>query len=351
MKKHTFYALPNRRRLNNHQSTGWFGDQCINEYKHIRRKKFWNIVLVLIFLTIGFANPASVSAQTTIVGWDGSLGYYNYAIYDASNGIFRNPYANVGAAGNISSSVMETFGGASHASASSWYYPDMTQLVFNDNTETGTWDNGSGTKGWVFRFSSVGFTALKFSGKMCGWIDNSLNRYGPRDFKLQYSLNGSAWTDISGGAITGGTANATTYTLLGISNVSLPVICDNTATVYLRVIMTSNIAADGIHPVTTGNSILDGFIVAGTPIPAPPTATTNTANNLTSTSATLRGTVNANNASTTVTFEYGLTTEYGTTVTATQSPVTGSSVTSVNKAITGLVPSTTYHYRDRKSVV
>lgn len=76
-----------------------------------------------------------------------------------------------------------------------------------------------------------------------------------------------------------------------------------------------------------------------------PTATTNTASNTSATGATLNGTVNANNASTTVTFEYGTTTAYGTTVTADQSPVTGTTDTAVSRAITGLTPGTTYHYR------
>jgi hypothetical protein len=64
-----------------------------------------------------------------------------------------------------------------------------------------------------------------------------------------------------------------------------------------------------------------------------------------STFVTLNGTVNANSTSTTVTFEYGLTAGYGTTVTADQSPVSGASNTFVSKAISGLTPSTTYHFR------
>ncbi|MCI5137722.1 MAG: hypothetical protein D3922_04740, partial [Candidatus Electrothrix sp. AR1] len=77
----------------------------------------------------------------------------------------------------------------------------------------------------------------------------------------------------------------------------------------------------------------------------PPTVTTDAANGLDANGATLNGTVNANGVSSTVTFEYGLTTGYGTTVTADQSPVTGSTDTAVSHAITGLAPSTTYHYR------
>ena len=76
-----------------------------------------------------------------------------------------------------------------------------------------------------------------------------------------------------------------------------------------------------------------------------PTVTTDVANGISSTAATLNGTVNANNASTTVTFEYGTTTGYGSTVTAVPSPITGTSNTSVNYALSGLEPNTTYHYR------
>ena len=76
-----------------------------------------------------------------------------------------------------------------------------------------------------------------------------------------------------------------------------------------------------------------------------PTVSTNAASNITTNSATLNGTVNANNASTTATFEYGLTTAYGTTVTADESPVTGSADTPVSKGISGLSQGVTYHYR------
>ena len=76
-----------------------------------------------------------------------------------------------------------------------------------------------------------------------------------------------------------------------------------------------------------------------------PTATTQAACCLSTTGATLNGSVNANGASTTVTFEYGATTSYGQTVTASQSPVTGNSNTNVSAGITGLTVGTTYHFR------
>lgn len=76
-----------------------------------------------------------------------------------------------------------------------------------------------------------------------------------------------------------------------------------------------------------------------------PTVTTDVAGDITSSGVTLKGTVAANGASTAVTFEYGTTNAYGTSVTATQSPVTEIAGIAVSKAITGLTANTTYHYR------
>ena len=76
-----------------------------------------------------------------------------------------------------------------------------------------------------------------------------------------------------------------------------------------------------------------------------PTATTGSATGITTGSASLNGTVNASGFSTVVTFEYGTTTGYGNTVTANQSPVSGSALTNVGAAISSLSPNTTYHFR------
>jgi phosphodiesterase/alkaline phosphatase D-like protein len=93
------------------------------------------------------------------------------------------------------------------------------------------------------------------------------------------------------------------------------------------------------------NGTAYGVDMTFTTLPLPPTAVTNGATSVGTTTATLNGTVNANNSSSTVTFQYGLTTAYGTAVTATQSPVTGSVDTAVSRAITGLSNGITYHYR------
>jgi cyclophilin family peptidyl-prolyl cis-trans isomerase len=76
-----------------------------------------------------------------------------------------------------------------------------------------------------------------------------------------------------------------------------------------------------------------------------PSATTLAATAISTTSVTLNGTITANNSSTAVSFDYGLTTAYGTNVAGTPTPVTGSNAASVSAVITGLSPGTTYHFR------
>ena len=108
----------------------------------------------------------------------------------------------------------------------------------------------------------------------------------------------------------------------------------------------SNTGGAGSYYVSnTLSSVNLGVVTALPTFFPPPTATTNAATSIALTEAMLNGSVNANGASTTVTFEYGTTTSYGTTVTATPGTATSSSAVMVSYALTGLTPNTTYHYR------
>ena len=76
-----------------------------------------------------------------------------------------------------------------------------------------------------------------------------------------------------------------------------------------------------------------------------PAVTTHSATYVTSTSATLNGEVNPRDASTAVVFEYGTSTSYGSSVIASQSPLTGTTSQAVSVDLTGLMPGSTYHFR------
>lgn len=76
-----------------------------------------------------------------------------------------------------------------------------------------------------------------------------------------------------------------------------------------------------------------------------PEAVTMSAANIFLNSVTLNGSVNAKYLSTTTSFEWGTTTDYGNTIAAAQSPVTGNTAVTVSSDLSGLTEETTYHYR------
>jgi phosphodiesterase/alkaline phosphatase D-like protein len=99
------------------------------------------------------------------------------------------------------------------------------------------------------------------------------------------------------------------------------------------------VAATNIAGTTYGNDSV--FTTAG----LPPVAQTQVADSINSVTAVLRGTVNANNSSTTVSFEYGTTSAYGSSLPGVPSPVSGLGVQNVSAHLSGLIPNTVYHYR------
>ncbi|MBI5678109.1 MAG: carboxypeptidase regulatory-like domain-containing protein, partial [Planctomycetes bacterium] len=148
------------------------------------------------------------------------------------------------------------------------------------------------------------------------------------------SLSGNASDSLSGiSSVTwindkGGSGDASGTTYWSISSISL-VSGDNKITVT---------AKDNV-----GNTSTDTITVTYTASTAP-TVKTGSAINVTTNSATLSGTVNANGLSTTAWFEYGTVKgSYG-SKSSTQG-VSGSTDTTVSITITGLTAGTTYYYR------
>jgi len=78
--------------------------------------------------------------------------------------------------------------------------------------------------------------------------------------------------------------------------------------------------------------------------PAPPEVATSAATGITSTNATLNGTVNPNGDVASAYFRYGLTTNYG-SYSATNSLAATNGTLSVSNLVTSLAPGTTYHFQ------
>lgn len=127
--------------------------------------------------------------------------------------------------------------------------------------------------------------------------------------------------------ITGTTATGVSTTLSGLSP----------ATTYHVRYKASN---SGGTTYTTDTT----FTTLG-PTVSLPTLSITSIGGITTSGATVNGSANANNGSTTLSLEYGLTTSYGSSATVTPSPVSGNSATSVSGTLTGLTPNTLYHVR------
>ncbi|NSW46427.1 MAG: PKD domain-containing protein, partial [Bacteroidales bacterium] len=127
------------------------------------------------------------------------------------------------------------------------------------------WASGANTKYWQVSFTTTGYESIKVSSKMTG-----NNAQSPRDFKLQYSIDGSNFTDVTGATMTLSLNNWTSSSA-NLNNVVLPAACNNQATVYLRWLNTSTVGIGGGAIGTARACLIDDIIVMGTPL-APPIA-------------------------------------------------------------------------------
>lgn len=88
-----------------------------------------------------------------------------------------------------------------------------------------------------------------------------------------------------------------------------------------------------------------GMALSFTTLGSKPSATTLPATNVLPTAAILNGKVNPNYLTTTVSFEYGPTTNYGNSINASLNPISGTNEVNLSATLSGLIAGITYHYR------
>ncbi len=206
--------------------------------------KIYLLAVVIFFSSLFQKTNAQVTEN--VIGWSS---WVNWSTLTADLGITANlsmPLATSGGTAGI------TFSDSGDG--------------FGQRAFTTGWSSGSGTKAWQFQMTTLKYNTLKFSCKMMG-TNTPGSFLGPRDFKLQFSLNGSSWTDVIGGSLTAGNGNGNFNSL---TNVALPVNCENQTAVYLRMVMTSNTAVTG-GTVNGGQSHIDDILVTGISVPEAPT--------------------------------------------------------------------------------
>lgn len=118
------------------------------------------------------------------------------------------------------------------------------------------WNGGSGSKYWETYLKTTGYYNIRL---------NSTQRSsstGPKDFKLQYKIGSSGtYIDVPSGSVT----LADDYTTGVLKNISLPAACDNQPLVYLRWVLTSNMAVGSGMVQSGGTSNITDIKVYGFP--------------------------------------------------------------------------------------
>ncbi len=222
-----------------------------------------------------------------------------------------------------------------------------------NNTPTTT--EALGSRGTITGSSQTtsGFTWWPIS-----W-DNGYSGWSAQDFlaAVPGATTGAATSITSSSAQLNGTVNpsgvvTSAYFEYGLSTsygatASAVNVGSGTSNVGVQAILNPIISNGAFHyrvVATNGSYTTYGQDVAFNTLAAPPSATTNAASNITSGSATLNATVNPNNSSTTVYFQFGLSTSYGAN-TSSVSIGSGTTAVSVPAATGPIIPNGTIHYR------
>jgi hypothetical protein len=216
-------------------------------------------------LTTGpIADPAtSVESTSFVANWQAVTGAESYLLDVSTSSIFSGPSTPIAQwnfpnatddnilDGGIAANVGKTLTTVGGVGAISYV---VTSGSTTSAASGAGWDAGNGTKYWQIDINTVGYSNLKLASAQRS------SGTGPRDFKVQFSLNGGInWSDVSGASVTVGN-NWTTGVL---SNISLPSTCDNQTSVRLRWIMTSNTNVNTTSVAGTGTSGIDSISITG----------------------------------------------------------------------------------------
>ncbi len=224
----------------------------------------WSRLFIAVMLLVGIcfgSSPTIVSAGTgTVAKWDWGW---------TASGV---PYNNGSAPLSTNAS-----GGTLGAFYTSTGAPPGYSTVYSSDG----WANGANSKYWKAAFKTTGMHSLTVSSQQMSYSQAGFTGYdGPRDFKLQYSLDNATWTDVPGGTLT----LSSTWSAGGrLTNLALPAAMENRSTnVYLRWIMTSNAAVADQGFTNAAQSMIGGIVITGSETAQAPSDITLSNNTLSS---------------------------------------------------------------------
>ncbi|MCR2821437.1 glycosyl hydrolase family 8 [Lederbergia panacisoli] len=216
-------------------------------------KRSLSIMLVFMLVAVNFLEllPSKASAQevkdkTTIAEWTFPENPTNLGVFPANGGVYRN----------IS----------------------LLQAVPDRDPTTYSWDSASSSiryqgwhqeegkdKYWLTTFNTKGFENITVSSTQQGRGSS-----GPKDFRVQMSLDGENWTNVTGD----GTSLADLVMINGVpthlENAPLPTTANDLEKVFVRWLVISDFNTSGGKIGDTGSSQLVSIKIQGDLLPTEP---------------------------------------------------------------------------------
>ncbi|MBU9710406.1 immunoglobulin-like domain-containing protein [Evansella tamaricis] len=208
-----------------------------NRLKQNVLRLFLVTVLLISQLMSAVAIPTVTAADTqtetdTLVEWD----------FDK-----ENPAATSGIESNTSQEL--TIVGANHTGYVAGFGSNSRAINSNG------W-NSSDESYWLAQFSTEGYESITFSSRQFG------SNTGPKDFTVEYSLDGENWSKVQNTDIEVGN----NWTSGVLTDVLLPSEVDNEEIVYLRWLNTSGVSINNGNIGSTGTNRIDNIVISGVPI-------------------------------------------------------------------------------------
>ena len=211
----------------------------------INKLKSFSLILIAVLFLIFYATGIVSAEQALIVGFD----FEDAAKRNATDPTDFFYTADEGIPENKDVSEIRLYG----ASFTAFVVGSGGSGTNAPNSNN--WPSGDDYY-WYISFSTNNYRDLTLSSKQRG------SNTGPRDFKVQWSLDGSDWEDVAGSEI----MVANNFTSGVIEDVSLPIEMENQDTVYLRWIKTSNTSVNGGTVGSAGTNRIDDIRVDGEPL-------------------------------------------------------------------------------------
>lgn len=202
--------------------------------------------------TIAEWNYDYTADSAALVTADPNGAEYYYLATGGENQSTSNLYASVNASDNAKIKWSDT--ADLYVNSDGTVSPDQAPIMGTSKTDLLAW----GTYPYFETvISTAGYEDIKFSAKLGG------TKKAPRDWKLQYSTDGTNYIDIDGAVYT---ITDNKNMELAFDNVALPEACFNQRTVYIRMVVFNDIAINGTNAVVnqlSGDAAVNNIRITG----------------------------------------------------------------------------------------